>query len=514
MRDRHRAGLLRVVDEVALGIERGVFSHDLHRVLVRADRAVAAEPVKHGADHVVRFGRERRVVVEAQVRHVVLDAHGEVLPRGVLGRLVENRLDHRRREFLRREPVTAADHPRRSAGPALGQRGHHVQVERLAQGARLLRPVEHGQRLDGFRHGVGEGLGVERPVEPHLDQADLRAPRGQIIDGLLDHARSGAHRHDHLFRVGGADVVEQVVLPAGERGELVHHALDDLGHPIVERVARLAGLEEDVRVLGRAPQLRLVRIQGAVAMRLDELQVDHRLDVVAGELLDLVHFVRGPEPVEIVEEGNAGFESRGICQKRHILGLLNAVGRQEGPAGRAAGHDVAMIAENRQRVRRHRPRGDMEHRRGELPGDLEHVGNHQQQALRGRERACQCTCLKRAMNGAGGARLTLHLHNVRNRAEDVLLSGSRPGVRKLAHAAGGSDRVDSHHLVAEVGDRRRRFIAIDGHEASFCHGSVSLSSEYQRFPAYRAARQAGSLLGLRRAGPTPPRHGPGEPTKA
>ena len=30
--------------------------------------------------------------------------------------------------------------------------------------------------------------------------------------------------------------------------------------------------------------------------------------------------------------------------------------------------------------------------------------------------------------------------------------------------------IDRHHLAAEMGDVRRRFIAVQGHEASFFHG--------------------------------------------
>ena len=48
VRDRHRPGLLRVVDEVALHVQVGVLTDDLGRVLVGADGAVRAESVEHG----------------------------------------------------------------------------------------------------------------------------------------------------------------------------------------------------------------------------------------------------------------------------------------------------------------------------------------------------------------------------------------------------------------------------------------------------------------------------------
>ena len=51
MRNRHRAGFLRVVDEIALSIIVGVLANDLDRVLVRAHRAVRAQPVEDRPHH-------------------------------------------------------------------------------------------------------------------------------------------------------------------------------------------------------------------------------------------------------------------------------------------------------------------------------------------------------------------------------------------------------------------------------------------------------------------------------
>ena len=105
VRDRHRAGLLRVVDEIALGVVVGLVADDLDRVLVGADRAVGAQAVEHGADHVVRSrcrtsGRQSRL----SVGHIVVDADGEMVLGPGLRQFVEDGLDHGRREFLGRQP--------------------------------------------------------------------------------------------------------------------------------------------------------------------------------------------------------------------------------------------------------------------------------------------------------------------------------------------------------------------------------------------------------------------------
>ena len=61
VRDGVGAGLLRVVDEVALGVAFGVRGQDLRRVLVRADRAVGAQAEEQRAHDVRRLDVEARV---------------------------------------------------------------------------------------------------------------------------------------------------------------------------------------------------------------------------------------------------------------------------------------------------------------------------------------------------------------------------------------------------------------------------------------------------------------------
>ena len=134
----------------------------------------------------------------------------------------------RRREFLRRQAVAAADHRSRIAScPASRKRRDDVEVERLAERARLLRAVEHGDRLDRRRQRGHEVLGGERAVEPDLEHADLLAARHQPLDQFVRHLGARAHHHDDALGLGVADVVEQVVLAADELGELVHRLLHE-----------------------------------------------------------------------------------------------------------------------------------------------------------------------------------------------------------------------------------------------------------------------------------------------
>ena len=121
MRDRLRARLVRIVDEVALRMQPGVLGDDLHAVLVGAHRAVGAEAVEHRLYQVGRLDPECRIRCQAGMRHVVVDADGEAVAGLAAAEFVEHRLRHRRVEVLRRKPIAATDHQRhgRAAARAL-----------------------------------------------------------------------------------------------------------------------------------------------------------------------------------------------------------------------------------------------------------------------------------------------------------------------------------------------------------------------------------------------------------
>ena len=81
MRNRHRARFLGVVNEVALRVVVGVLADDLDGILVGAHRAVRAQAVEHRADHAVWLNGEFRIVIQAGVADVVIDADREMILR-------------------------------------------------------------------------------------------------------------------------------------------------------------------------------------------------------------------------------------------------------------------------------------------------------------------------------------------------------------------------------------------------------------------------------------------------
>ena len=320
------------------------------------------------------------------------------------GELVEHGGDHPRRELLRRQPVAAADHPRHQLALALrvrlAERREHVEEQRLAERSGLLGPVEHGDAAHGGRQRLDQLARRERPVEPDLCHADALAARLQVAHRLARGLGAGAHQHEHALGLRVAAVVDEPVAAAGPLPELVHHLLHDAGHAGVEGVDGLARLEVDVRVLGGAADERPLGRQGALAVRADQLVGDQRPQVVVGEQLERVQLVRGAEPVEEVHERHPRPERRRLRDQRQVVRLLHRRRRQQREAGLAHGHHVGVVAEDRQPLRRQRPRGHVQHRRGELAGDLVHVRDHQQQALGGGERRRERSALQRAVQRA------------------------------------------------------------------------------------------------------------------
>src|SRR5699024_2652182 len=109
VRNGYAAGLLGVVLEVRLNILVGVVADDLDGVLVRADRAVAAEAPELALDGAFRRGVRRGLLLEGQVGDVVGDADGELVLGLCPGQLLVYREYGGRGRILGTQTVTATD---------------------------------------------------------------------------------------------------------------------------------------------------------------------------------------------------------------------------------------------------------------------------------------------------------------------------------------------------------------------------------------------------------------------
>ena len=435
---------------------------DLDGVLVGTDGTVAAETPElaldgAGGSGVGRIGIHR----ERQVGDVVHDADGELAGGGVLLELLVDREGGSGLLVLGAQAVTAADHD--AVGDAgLVQGGDDVLVEGLADGAGLLGAVEDGDLLGRLGQHVDEVLDGERTEEVHLDQADLLAIGVEVVDDLLEGVAEGSHADHDAVGVGGAVVVEQAVVGAELGVDLVHIVFHDRGQGVVGAVDGLAVLEVDVAVLMRAARVRVLGVEGVVAERLDGIHVDHILEVVEvpdGDLLDLVG---GAEAVEEVQERQAALNGGQVSDGREVHDLLDVALGEHGKAGLAAGHDVGVVAEDVQGVRGDLTGGHVEDAREALGGDLVHVGDHEQQALRRRVGRRESAGAQRAVHGAGSAGLGLHLDNLDRVTKDVLDALGCPLIDVVGHGAGRGDRVDARHLGEGIRRPRRCLVAVHG----------------------------------------------------
>jgi len=471
MRHRARAGLLGVVDEIALGVGARDRAQDLDGVLVGAHGPVRSQAVEHRPQGRGIFDVEVRVVGQGGQADVVVDSDGEPRTGGVPVHLVEDPDHHPRGEFLAGQAVTPTDDHRHGRAPAgrvgLAEGGGDVEEQGLAARTGLFGAVEDGHGGDAGGDRRQHLLDRERPVQPEVHHADPFTRSQQVVDGLADGLGTRPHDHDHPVGLRVAVVVDQVVAPAGAGREGVHRLADHARDRGVERVDGFPGLEVGVGVLGGAADVGVLGGERPPAVGPYEVVGDQSAQVVVGEHLHHVDLVAGAETVEEVHERDAGPQGGDLGDRGQVVRLLHRSRRQHREPGLPYGHHVLVVAVDAQPLGGQRPRGHVEHGGGELAGNFVHIGDHQQQPLRGSEGGAQRAGLQRAVYSTGGAALRLHLDHCRHGAPQVAHAGSHPGIGKFAHARGGGDGVNRDDFRQAVSDIRHRFVGVYSDQFSF-----------------------------------------------
>ena len=247
--------------------------------------------------------------------------------------------------------------------------------------------------------------------------------------------RLGPRPHEDYdpLRLRVANVVEQLVAAAGELREVGHGLGDDLRALLIERVAALPGLEERIWILGRAPDDRTIWSQGATPVLVDLVFGHEGAKDLIGYQRDLRHFVGGAKAVEEVHERHARSQRGHLPDGRQVVSFLRGPGCEQPQPGLPARHDVRVVTEDGQCVRRNGSCGHMHAQGIELACDLVEVGQHEQQPLRCGEGGGQRPALKRAVDRACGATFGLHLDHLWDLAPQVGLFVRRPLIRQLAH---------------------------------------------------------------------------------
>ena len=224
---------------------------------------------------------------------------------------------------------------------ALGhERVDDVQIQRLAQGAGLLGAVEHGDAsCTVCRQRLGQNLAVTNGrYRRTLTRPTFSPCGGQVVDDLLGHVADGAHGDDDALGVGGAVVVEQLVVGAQLGVDLVHVLFHHGRQRVVDAVAGLAVLEEDVAVLVASRACAGRSGLSAWSRNASTASMSHHVSQVGviphSDLLDLMG---GAEAVEEVQERHAALDGGQVRDGGQVHDLLDVALGEHGEAGLAAG---------------------------------------------------------------------------------------------------------------------------------------------------------------------------------
>ena len=238
-----------------------------------------------------------------------------------------------------------------------------------------------------------------------LEIAHLLPHGVQAGDSLPGGTADRAHGHDDPLGVGGAVVVEQVVILTGDGVDLLHIVLHDGGQLVVEAVVGLPELEVDVGILDGVAQGGVVGVQGGFPEAAHRLPVQHLAELLIGDGPDLLDLVGGAETVEEVEERHPAFDGGQMGHTGQVHDLLHAAGGEHGKAGLAAVHHVGVISEDGHGVGAHGAGSHVDN--GGLAGttDAVHDGDHEHQALGGRKGRGQGARLQGPVDRADGTGL-------------------------------------------------------------------------------------------------------------
>ena len=440
---------------------------DFNGVFVRAYRTVGTQAPELAGAGALGGGVGIFLHLQRQLGHIVFDADGELFLGAGRLHVAVNGNDLAGGGVLGTQAIAAGIH-RYVAEFGILQRGAHIQIQRFAQGARLLGAVEHRNALHGFGQRGDQVFRREGAIQAHLDQADLVARGVHVVHRLLDGFAHGAHGDDDALGVAGTIVIEQLIVGADLRVDFVHVVFDDGRHRFVIAVGRLTRLEEDIGVLRRAALHRMLRVQRVFAEPLHGVPIDHIGQVVVVPHFNFLYLMGGAEAVEEMQERHPALQGGQVRYRAQIHNLLYTGRAEHGIAGLPAGIHVGMVAENRQRMRRECAGGHVDDVGQQLAGDLVHIGDHQQQALGRRIGRGQRTGLERPVHRARGAALRLHFRHLDRTAEQVFLPGGRPYVGHLCHNGRRGNGVDGGDVGERIGYMRGGVVAIHGFLLS-CH---------------------------------------------
>ncbi len=147
-----------------------------------------------------------------------------------------------------------------------------------------------------------------------------------VLDRFLHRFGTGTHQHDNPLGIRCAEVIEQPIVPAGQRGEAIHALLHDAGKASNQgfcasrhwkKVSGFCAVPRSTGCSGDRARWRWASISGWSS---------RACSVLLGEWYDLGDLVRSAKAVEKVEHRNTPGQGRGRGDGRHVLRFLYRIG--------------------------------------------------------------------------------------------------------------------------------------------------------------------------------------------
>jgi len=328
----HRTGFLGVIHKVTLCAIFSLLTNDLDRVFVGAHGTIGAQAKEHAALDIRGSNAEGGVVGKAGVGKVIVNAHGKVVLGFGLGKFFKYRLDHGGRKFLGGKTIPTTNDNRHgfeggsSCSQTFRKRGDYIHVQGFTCRTGFLAAIENSNGPGCGWQCFEEMLHGKRSVEVNCQNADLLALANQVFGGFLGSLSTRAHDDDHAFRIRCANIIKQVILPTNQSCKFIHLRLNDGGELLIIRINCFASLEVHVRVLGGTAQYRVIGRETPVAMRQNQVIINHGTHIIHGDLLNLVDFVRCAESIKEMQDRDAPFQCSCLGNQCHILGFLGGTG--------------------------------------------------------------------------------------------------------------------------------------------------------------------------------------------
>src|SRR5699024_2392687 len=277
------AGLLGVIVKVSLRVHVSVIADDLDGVLVRTNSTVSAKSPELAVGGSFRCCYNSFSCLKGKVCNVIHDTNSKFLFFSV----VVNSNDLCRCGVFGTKSVTSGEY-RNIFELRIFQSSYNIEIQRIAQSARVFCSVKNSDLFHRFRNRIDQGLRAERSVKTNFDNADFLSCCHQIIDSLFDSIVYRTHCNDHVLSVCSSIIVEQFVVCTDLLVYFVHVALYYCRKSVIVRVTCFSCLEEDIRVLSGSSLAGMIGIQGMFTEFSDGIHISHVFQILIIPCLDLL----------------------------------------------------------------------------------------------------------------------------------------------------------------------------------------------------------------------------------